>query len=70
MTLTSHARLAGFAYLFYVFCRHLLDAGARGVRGFFNIFESFSALVLGWTLYAITREVDADLALLAMCCAA
>ena len=37
-------------------------------RGFFNIFESFSALVLGWTLYAITREVDADLALLAMMC--
>jgi hypothetical protein len=68
MTLTRHARLAGFAYIFYV------GAGISSMlvpaesRGFFNIFESFSALVLGWTLYVITREVDADLALLAMMC--
>jgi hypothetical protein len=34
--------------------------------GLFNLFESFSALVLAVTLYAITRHEDADIALLAM----
>ena len=68
MTLTSHARLAGFAYIFYVFAGISSMLGPAESRGFFNIFESFSALVLGWTLYAITRDVDADLALLAMMC--
>ena len=68
MTLTSHARLAGFAYLFYVFAGISSMMVPAESRGFFNIFESFSALVLGWTLYAITREVDADLALVAMLC--
>jgi hypothetical protein len=31
-----------------------------------NLFSSFCALVLGVTLYTITREVDSDLAMLAM----
>lgn len=68
MTLTRHARLAGFAYIFYLFAGISSMMVPAESRGFFNIFESFSALVLGWTLYAITREVDADLALLAMMC--
>jgi hypothetical protein len=68
MTLTSHARLAGFAFIFYVFAGISSMLVPAESRGFFNILESFSALVLGWTLYAITREVDADLALLAMMC--
>ena len=68
MTLTSHARLAGFAYLFYLVAGISSMMVPADSRGLFNIFESFSALVLGWTLYAITREQDADLALLAMMC--
>lgn len=68
MTLTSHQRLAGFAFILYFFAGVSTMLAPAESRGFFNIFESFSALVLGWTLYAITREVDADLALLAMMC--
>lgn len=68
MTLTSHARLAGFAYLCYIVAGISSMLVPAESRLFFNIVESFSALVLGWTLYAITREVDADLALLAMMC--
>ena len=68
MTLTRYARLAGFAYIVYVCAGISSMLVPAESRGFFNIFESFSALVLGWTLYAITREVDADLALLAMMC--
>ena len=68
MTLTSHARVAGFAYLFYLLAGISSMLVPADSRGFFNIFESFSALLLGWTLYALTREQDADLALLAMLC--
>ena len=68
MTLRSHARLAGCAYFLYLFAGISSMAVPTESRGFFNIFESFSALLLGWTLYALTREQDADLALLAMLC--
>jgi hypothetical protein len=42
--------------------------GQPGVTTMLTLAMSFAALVLGVTLYAITREVDADLALLAMVC--
>jgi hypothetical protein len=49
----------------------MVSMGLRGqpnVTAMLTLVMSFSALVLGVTLYAITREVDADLALLAMIC--
>src|SRR2546428_7155557 len=70
MTLRTNARIAGFAFLFYIAAgiSSLAMAGRPHVTGVLTIFTSFSALVLGVTLYAITREVDPDLALLALTC--
>ena len=70
MTLRTNARIAGFAFLFYIAAgiSSLALAGRPHVTGVLTIFTSFSALVLGVTLYAITREVDPDLALLALTC--
>jgi len=70
MTRTTNARLAGIAFLLYI---------AAGVSGMglqarphataaLALLTSLCALVLGVTLYAITRDVDADLALLALTC--
>jgi hypothetical protein len=52
------AKLAGIA-------QHTADVRAAAVL---SLLGCFSALVLAVTLYAITREVDADLALLALTC--
>lgn len=52
------ARLASIA-------QHATDVRLTVLLG---LFEAFSALVLAVTLYAITREQDADLAMLAMIC--
>ena len=52
------AKLAGIA-------QHPAEIGVVVVLGFI---QCFSALVLAVTLYAITREQDADLALLALAC--
>jgi len=70
MTLRTNARIAGFAFLFYIAAgiSSLALAGRPHVTGVLTIFTSFSALVLGVTLYAITREVDPDLALLGLVC--
>ncbi len=43
-------------------------ATAVGVVVILGLFQSFSALVLAVTLYAITREEDADLAMLGLTC--
>jgi hypothetical protein len=70
MTRTTNARLAGVAFLLYM-ATGMASMGLRGQPGVTTILTllmSLSALVLGVTLYAITREVDADLALLAMIC--
>lgn len=45
--------------------RHTTDMGAVVVL---NLFAGFSALVLAATLYALTRDADRDLALLAFAC--
>ena len=70
MTRNTNARVAGFAFLVYI------AAGLSGLAvprdgswaAVFPLLTSFSALVLGVTLYAITREQNADLAMLAMVC--
>jgi hypothetical protein len=70
MTITTNARLAGVAYLAYI----ALGIGGMalgdypGLVAVSNVAMSFSALTLGVTLWAITRDVDRDLAIFAMLC--
>lgn len=90
MTRTTNARLAGFAFLFYIAVAFpemvLFDRAASGqgtaaklasiaqhvtdvrVSILLAVLSSFSAWVLAVTLYAITRDEDHDLALLAFTC--
>lgn len=70
MTRTANARLAGFTFLLYIVAGITSLALTRyeGVRGVLGIVTSLCALVLGVTLYAITRDEDPDLALLALGC--
>jgi Domain of unknown function (DUF4386) len=89
MTRRTNARLAGFAFLFYIAAgiTQLILEGATSADGiaarFARIAEHaarvrvsivlslvicLTALVLAVALYAITRDVDRDLALLALCC--
>ena len=69
MTLTTNARLAGAAYLAYlVFGIGGMAIGTAGASAVSGVMTSFCALVLGVTLYAITREQDRDLAMIAMLC--
>lgn len=67
MTLKTNARIAGATMFIYLVAGigSLVMAG-QAIAGVFNLFESFSALVLGVTFYAITRETDRDIALIAM----
>ncbi|HEV8398755.1 MAG TPA: DUF4386 domain-containing protein [Gemmatimonadales bacterium] len=90
MTRTTNARLAGFAFLFYIavgvpamilmsratngdgivaklasVAQHVGDVRLAMVL---SLLGSCSALVLAVTLYAITREQDAELAMLGMAC--
>ena len=70
MTLTTNARLAGVAYLAYIAAGigSMAVADYPGLVGVANLAMSFSALTLGVTLWAITRDVDRDLAMFAMLC--
>jgi len=70
MTRTTNARIAGFTFLFYIAAGigTMTMAGRPHATSVLSLLTSFSALVLGVTLYAITREQDADLALLALTC--
>jgi Domain of unknown function (DUF4386) len=68
MTVSTNARLAGSAYILYVVAGIASMAVTGEARPLFDILMSFSALVLGVTLYAITRDQDADLAMIAMLC--
>jgi hypothetical protein len=70
MTLQTNARVAGVAFLVYIAAgvASLAMAGRTSATDVLVVFTSFSALVLGVTLYAITRQVDPDLALLALVC--
>ena len=67
MTRMTNARLAGVTTLDYLLAGiGSLAVAGRPAVGVFHLVESFAALVLGVTLYAITREQDPDIALIAM----
>ena len=70
MTRATNARLAGFTFLFYIAAgiASMVFKGRAHATDVLALFTSLSALVLGVTLYAITREEDADLAMLALTC--
>jgi len=70
MTRRTNARVAGFTFLFYIAAGivSLVLAGNAPATAVLTLLTSFSALVLGVTLYAITREQDPDLATLALVC--
>ena len=65
-----YARVAGFTFLFYIAAgiTGLALAGRTNVTDVLSLLTSFSALVLGVTLYMITREQGPALAMLALTC--
>lgn len=70
MTRTTNARVAGFTLLFYFAAgiASMVLADRPQATDVLSVLTSFSALVLGVTFYAITREQDPDLALLGLTC--
>jgi hypothetical protein len=70
MTIRTNARVAGFTFWIYFAAgiASMLLAGNAPATAVLSLVGSFSALVLGVTLYAITREQDPDLALLGLGC--
>src|SRR4029450_7291931 len=69
MTVATNARLAGVAYLAYlVFGLGGMAIGTAAASAVSGVMTSFCALLLGVTLYAITRDVDHELAMIAMLC--
>src|SRR6059036_3380424 len=67
MSIRTNARLAGVAYLLYI-AAGITSMGYKPAASILGLITSLCALVLAVTLYAITRAVDPDLALLAMAC--
>jgi hypothetical protein len=89
MTRTTNARIAGFAFLFYIAVgiTQMVLSGAISASGtaarlalmaqhtsriqvelLLTLLTSMTALTLAVALYAITRDEDRDLAILALCC--
>src|SRR5580765_6136589 len=70
MTVRTNARIAGFTFWIYFAAGigGLLLAGNAPATAVLSLVTSFSALVLGVTLYAITREQDRDIAILGLTC--
>ena len=70
MTRTTNARLAGVTFLLYIAAgmASMVMAGNAPATAVLSLATSFSALLLGVTLYAITREQDPDLAMLGLTC--
>ncbi len=70
MTLRTNARLAGFAFWIYFAAGigGMLLSGNAPATAVLSLVTSFCALVLGVTLWAITREQDPDLAMMALAC--
>ena len=70
---TSHliyARVAGFTFLFYIAAgmTSLALGDQTNITDVLSLLTSLSALVLGVTLYVLTREQGPALALLALTC--
>lgn len=65
-----YAKVAGITFLFYIAAgmTSLAMAGQTNVTAVLSLLTSFSALVLGVTLYMITREQGPALAMLALTC--
>lgn len=69
MTRRTNSAVAGAAFLVYIAAGLTSMSGAiRVLNPILGLVMFFCALLLGVTLYALTREVDADLALFAMAC--
>ena len=70
MTRTTNARTAGVTYFVYLVAGigTMVVAKQPHAVDVLNVFTNFCALVLGVTLYAITRDEDPDLAMLALAC--
>jgi hypothetical protein len=70
MTPPVNARIAGVTFLLYI----AAGISSMALRGqtqavdLLSLVTSLSALVLGVTLYALTRDVDQDLAMIALAC--
>lgn len=70
MTATTNARIAGLTLILYIaagiasMALHSMPHATEMLR----LASSFCALTLGVTLYALTRDQDADIALLALAC--
>jgi len=70
LTRTTNARTAGITFIVYFAAVMAPVAGARDphLRIILTLIGQFSALVLGVTLYALTRDYDRDLAILGLVC--
>lgn len=70
MTRTTNARIAGVTFIVYIAAgiSSLAMNGRLQATETLSLLTSLSALILGVTLYAITREQDPDLAMLALTC--
>jgi hypothetical protein len=70
VTRTTNARTAGVTIFLYIAAglTSLAMSGRAHATDVLALCTSFTALILGVTLYAITREQDPDLALLALVC--
>jgi len=71
MTRTDNARAAGAAYLIYFAAgigSMAVGSSVPGASGVLTMMMPFCAIALGVTLYALTRDVDRDLAAFAMAC--
>lgn len=70
MTLHTNSRLAGVAYLVYIAAGigSMAVASRAELVAVANLITALCALTLGVTLWALTRDVDRDLAMFAMLC--
>lgn len=70
MTRTANAKVAGFTFWIYFAAgiAGMALAGNAPATAVLALVTSFSALVLGVTLYAITRDQDRDLAMMGLAC--